>query len=77
MVETIIVGAGMAGLAAGFELKKKKGGVNNNNEKNFLILEAQERAGGKIYSKTDLIDGTGKKKVQCYMDVGASWVGAQ
>lgn len=41
----LIIGAGMAGLSAANHLVK-------NAEPDFLILEAQDRVGGRIYSKT-------------------------
>jgi monoamine oxidase len=57
--DCIIIGAGIAGLAAGDYLRKKGWGVT--------ILEARERVGGRVWSRTDW---KGKNP----MDVGASWI---
>ena len=43
--KVIIVGAGLAGLSAGFELKKAG--------HNPIILEAQQRVGGRVYTLRD------------------------
>ena len=57
--DCIIIGAGIAGLAAGDYLRKKGWGVT--------ILEARERVGGRVWSRADW---KGKNP----MDVGASWI---
>lgn len=57
--DVIIIGAGIAGLAAGDELRKRGWGVT--------ILEARERVGGRVWSRAD---GKGKNPV----DMGASWI---
>ena len=58
-VDCIIIGAGIAGLAAGEYLRSKGWGVT--------ILEARERAGGRVWSRSDW---KGKHPV----DMGASWI---
>jgi monoamine oxidase len=57
--DCIVIGAGIAGLAAGDYLRKKGSGVT--------ILEARERVGGRVWS---LADWKGKHPV----DMGASWI---
>ena len=57
--DCIIIGAGIAGLAAGDYLRKKGWGVT--------ILEARERVGGRVWSRADW---KGKQPV----DMGASWI---
>lgn len=57
--DCIIIGAGIAGLAAGEYLRKKGWGVT--------ILEARERVGGRVWSRADW---KGKQPV----DMGASWI---
>ena len=57
--DCIIIGAGIAGLVAGDYLRKKGWGVT--------ILEARERVGGRVWSRTDW---KGKSPV----DMGASWI---
>ena len=57
--DTIIVGAGYSGLTAAKELVKA--------QKNVLLLEARDRVGGRVYTKT-LDDGT-------YLDLGGAWIG--
>ena len=57
--DVIIVGAGISGLAAAKHLVK--------NKKKVCILEAQNRVGGRIFSKT-----TPSGKV---IDLGAQWIG--
>ena len=57
--DCIIIGAGIAGLAAGDYLRKKGWGV--------MILEARERVGGRVWSRADW---KGKNS----MDMGASWI---
>ncbi|QOY35586.1 FAD-dependent oxidoreductase [Anaerobacillus isosaccharinicus] len=57
-VEVVIIGAGFAGLAAAFELKKQN--------ISFVVLEARNRPGGRVYSiKT--ADGV-------TIDMGAQWI---
>ena len=43
--KVVIVGAGLAGLAAGYELKRAG--------HNPVILEAQQRVGGRVYTLRD------------------------
>src|SRR3990172_13169710 len=43
--KVVIVGAGLAGLAAGYELKRAG--------HNLVILEAQQRVGGRVYTLRD------------------------
>jgi len=57
--DCIIIGAGIAGLAAGEYLRDKGWGVT--------ILEARERVGGRVWSRADW---QGKHPV----DMGASWI---
>lgn len=57
--DCIIIGAGIAGLAAGDYLRKKGWGVT--------MLEARERVGGRVWSRADW---KGKNP----MDMGASWI---
>ena len=57
--DCIIIGAGIAGLAAGDYLRKKGWGVT--------ILEARERVGGRVWSRADW-------KSKNPMDMGASWI---
>ena len=45
-VKTVIIGAGISGIAAGLNLLKN--GYNN-----FVIFEALERIGGRICTQTD------------------------
>ena len=55
----IIIGAGYAGLTAARELIKSN--------KNILLLEARERVGGRVFTKT-LENGS-------YVDLGGAWIG--
>jgi monoamine oxidase len=57
--EYIVIGAGYAGLTATRQLLKA--------EKKVLLLEARDRVGGRVYTKT-LEDGS-------YVDLGGAWVG--
>ena len=57
--DCIVIGAGIAGLAAGDYLRRKGWGVT--------ILEARERVGGRVWSRADW---KGKQPV----DIGASWI---
>lgn len=41
--DLIIIGAGISGLAAGYQAK--------NNNLSFLVLDARDRIGGRVYSK--------------------------
>ena len=56
--DAVIIGAGMAGLAAGRELKEK--GIN------FLILEADTRVGGRAMTDNETLD--------IPFDHGATWI---
>lgn len=60
--KVIIIGAGFAGLAAGYYLHKKN--------IDFVILESRNRVGGRVFSH--MID-PGEKLV---IELGAEWVGA-
>jgi monoamine oxidase len=55
----IVIGAGYAGLTAARKLIQAN--------KNVLLLEARDRVGGRVYTKT-LDDGS-------YVDLGGAWVG--
>lgn len=59
--KVIIIGAGFAGLAAAYQLHKRK--------IDFVILEARDRIGGRVFSHT--IDAAEKLVVE----LGAEWVG--
>ncbi len=57
--DAIIIGAGYAGLTAAAALKESG--------KNIKVLEARDRVGGRVYTKT-LQNGS-------YVDLGGAWVG--
>jgi monoamine oxidase len=58
----IILGAGISGLSAAYELHK--------NKKRFIVLEARDRIGGRIYTKyVDTPDGP------IGLELGAAWIG--
>jgi monoamine oxidase len=57
----IILGAGFSGLAAAYQLHKKK--------KQFLVLESRNRVGGRVFSH--VIDESEKLVVE----LGAEWIG--
>ena len=59
LYDVIVVGAGYAGLSAAQVLQQTG--------KKFLVLEARERVGGRVYTKS-LPNGT-------YVDLGAQWIG--
>jgi monoamine oxidase len=59
--KVIIIGAGFAGLAAAYKLKQRK--------IDFVILEARNRIGGRVFSRT--IDADEKLVVE----LGGEWVG--
>lgn len=59
-VETVIVGAGLAGLTAAWRLKSA--GLED-----FIVLEAQDRVGGRTYNLPN--ERTG------YIEQGGTWVG--
>jgi monoamine oxidase len=61
--EVIIIGAGLAGLAAAYKLKQKKPGLK------ITILEARKRIGGRVHSFTT---DTPEKFV---IELGAEWIG--
>ena len=50
--DVIVVGAGISGIAAGYNLKK------NCPEKSFLILEGRNEVGGCLLYKSDSADET-------------------
>ncbi|MCL7748276.1 flavin monoamine oxidase family protein [Halalkalibacter alkaliphilus] len=58
-VNVVIVGAGLAGLTAAHELKKR--------DVSFIILEARSRAGGRVYSTMS--------DENLPIDLGAQWIG--
>jgi monoamine oxidase len=58
-MDAIIIGAGLSGLAAGLKLKAAG--------KKFMILEARDRVGGRVFTKA-LPNGG-------YVDLGAAWIG--
>ena len=57
----VIIGGGISGLAAGRKLLKE------HDEEDFVILEAQDRIGGRIL--------TAKSEQGFEADLGASWIG--
>jgi monoamine oxidase len=57
--DVIVIGAGYAGLTAAHTLQQAN--------KKILILEARDRVGGRVYTKT-LADGN-------YIDLGGAWIG--
>jgi monoamine oxidase len=59
LYDVIVVGAGYAGLSAAQVLQQAG--------KKFLVLEARDRVGGRVYTKS-LPNGT-------YVDLGAQWIG--
>jgi monoamine oxidase len=59
-MDAIIIGAGLSGLAAGLKLKSAG--------KKFIILEARDRVGGRVFTKA-LPNGG-------YVDLGAAWIGS-
>lgn len=58
-IDVVVVGAGLSGLKAAFELQKA--GVS------CVVVEARDRVGGKTYS----VDPLGQGK---FIDVGAAWI---
>lgn len=59
MMDAIIIGAGFSGIAAARKLHKS--------EKSFIILEARERLGGRVYTK--------RFENGQYLDFGGQWIG--
>ncbi|WP_420147334.1 flavin monoamine oxidase family protein, partial [Spirosoma sp.] len=59
LYDTIVVGAGYAGLTATYGLQKAG--------KNVLLLEARDRVGGRVWTQR-FDDGS-------YVDLGGAWVG--
>jgi monoamine oxidase len=57
-VDVVIIGAGLAGLSAALELKKRK--------ISFTVLESRERTGGRVFSF--------KTKEDVTIDMGAQWI---
>lgn len=60
--DTIIVGAGLAGLTAAYEIQQARP------DHKILVLEARDRVGGKTWSQTPFNDQ------KTYVDVGAAWI---
>ena len=59
--EVLILGAGMAGIAAGYTLSNKNG------TSNFIILEAGDQIGGRVKSK--VLEKSGAR-----IELGANWI---
>eukprot|EP00003_Mantamonas_plastica_P024813 TRINITY_DN469_c0_g1_i1.p1 TRINITY_DN469_c0_g1~~TRINITY_DN469_c0_g1_i1.p1 ORF type:complete len:457 (-),score=144.85 TRINITY_DN469_c0_g1_i1:199-1569(-) len=59
--KVIVIGAGMAGLSAGYHLQE------HSDEFEFEILEARDRVGGRVWSCSDVGDGV-------EVDLGGQWV---
>ena len=59
MLDTIIIGGGFSGIAAARILHKKN--------KSFIVLEARERLGGRVYTK--------RFENGQYLDFGGQWIG--
>lgn len=68
-VDVVIIGAGAAGLQCGARL-------HDDTELSFVILEARDRVGGRIYSTLEertTVD-VAKAPIKFYRDHGASWI---
>jgi monoamine oxidase len=59
--KVLILGAGISGLAAAYQLQKK--GIS------FQVLEARNRIGGRIFTNLD-------SSTQLHTEMGAEWIGA-
>ena len=59
MLDVIIIGAGFSGIAAARKLRQAK--------KSFIVLEARDRIGGRVYTKSLADD--------LYVDLGGQWIG--
>lgn len=62
--EVLILGAGMSGFAAAYELNQNTSGINAGTER-FLILEASDRIGGRLH-KMNFNGAT--------IELGANWI---
>ena len=60
--DVLILGAGMAGIAAGYTLSIKQNGTSN-----FIILEAGDQIGGRVKSKV-------LQKSGARIELGANWI---
>lgn len=60
--DVLILGAGMAGIAAGYTLSNKQNGTRN-----FIILEAGDQIGGRV--KSQVLQKSGAR-----IELGANWI---
>lgn len=60
--DVLILGAGMAGIAAGYTMSNKQNGTSN-----FIILEAGDQIGGRVRSKV-------LQKSGARIELGANWI---
>ena len=60
--DVLILGAGMAGIAAGYTLSNEQNGTSN-----FIILEAGDRIGGRV--KSQILQNSGAR-----VELGANWI---
>ena len=68
--DVIVIGAGMAGLAAAQKLRKELP-----DHFSLIVLEARDRIGGRIHTVQDVVDGdTGNSHACISVDMGATWI---